>query len=191
NDKAVGIYSAATRISEVWYFYSKAISSSVSPSIYKAKEISETLYYQKIVNLNRLLILTSIFVAIPMTFVSRDIINLLFGNEYIEAGNILAIHIWASLFVCMGVATSPWFIAERLTHLSMYRTLMGAIINVVLNFFLIPKYAGIGAAIATIVAQATASFLIHATHQKTRKYFISKLNLSCLFNCSIWQDTSL
>jgi polysaccharide transporter, PST family len=47
-EKAVGIYSAATRISEIWYFIPMAIVSSVSPSIYAAKKISEEVYYQTI-----------------------------------------------------------------------------------------------------------------------------------------------
>ena len=52
-DKAVGVYSAATRISEIWYFIPMTVSSSVMPSIFKAKEISEELYYQRIGGLNR------------------------------------------------------------------------------------------------------------------------------------------
>ena len=52
-DKAVCVYSAATRISEIWYFIPMTVSSSVMPSIFKAKEISEELYYQRIGGLNR------------------------------------------------------------------------------------------------------------------------------------------
>lgn len=172
---AVGIYSAAVRISEVWYFIPTAIVSSATPSIYTAKDKSEELYYQRIEKLLRLLILVSIAIAVPMTFLSGTIITILFGNNYLEAGSILAIHIWASLFVFMGVATSPWFIAEGLTHLSFRRTLVGAIINVVLNLFLIPTYAGLGAAIATVISYAFAAFLMNALHPITNKLFIIQL----------------
>ncbi|MEO1187108.1 MAG: flippase, partial [Cyanobacteria bacterium J06636_27] len=40
-DSEVGIYSAAVRVSELWYFIPTAIVSSVAPSIYAAKEKSE------------------------------------------------------------------------------------------------------------------------------------------------------
>jgi polysaccharide transporter, PST family len=170
-DKSVGIYSAATRISEIWYFIPMTVSSSVMPSIFKAKEISEQLYYQRIGQLNRGLVWLSIAVAIIMTFIARPIVVLLFGNNYIESGAILAIHIWASVFVFTGVATSGWFIAENLTYLSLYRTLSGAIVNVLLNIFLIPMYGGLGAAIATIIAQAIASFISNGINPKTRKLF--------------------
>ena len=170
-DKAVGIYSAATRISEVWYFIPMTISSSVMPSIFQAKEIGEELYYQRIVKLNRVLTWLAFVVAIVMTFVSKPLIVMLFGASYLESGSILAVHIWASIFVFTGVATSGWFVAENLTHLSLYRTLSGAIINILLNIFLIPSYGGIGAAVATVIAQSVASFISNAVNPKTRKLF--------------------
>ena len=170
-DKAVGVYSAATRISEVWYFIPMTVSSSVMPSIFNAKEISEELYYQRIGGLNRGLTWLAIAVAIVMTFVSKPLIVMLFGNSYIESGTILAVHIWASVFVFSGVATSGWFIAENLSYLSLYRTLSGAIVNILLNIFLIPIYGGLGAAIATVIAQAVASFISNGVNPKTRKLF--------------------
>lgn len=177
-DKAVGLYSAATRISEVWYFIPMAIASSVSPAIYAAKEVSEALYYQRIKQFLRLLSLLSIVFAVPMSFLSGTIITVLFGKSYEASASILAIHIWASLFVFMGVGTSSWFIAEGLTQFALRRTIMGAITNVFLNIFLIPTYGGVGAAIATVISQAFASFLSNATHPKTRKIF--NLQVKCL-----------
>jgi polysaccharide transporter, PST family len=176
-EKAVGIYSAATRISEIWYFIPMAIVSSVSPSIYAAKKISEEVYYQKIKQLIRSMIWMSILVAVPMSFLSGTLVTTLFGSEYVESGHILAVHVWAAVFVFMGVATSPWFIAEGLNHLSFQRTLLGGITNIILNLLLIPFYQGMGAAIATVLSYAIAAFLANIFNSKTRKIFI--LQLKC------------
>lgn len=170
-NSAVGIYSAAAKISEVWYFIPTAISSSVAPKLYKFKEESETIYYRRLKQLIKLLVVLAFVIALPMTFISGNLINLLFGQSYIAAGSILAIHVWACIFVFMGIASSPWFVAEGLTHFSLRRTLAGAIINIVLNFLMIPKYGGVGAAIATVISQAVASFLGNAMHPQTRKIF--------------------
>ena len=170
-DKAVGLYSAATRISEVWYFIPMAIASSVTPAIYAAKEVSEALYYQRIEQFLRLLSGLAIVVAVPMSFLSGAIITILFGKSYEGSAYILAIHIWTSIFVFMGVGTSPWFIAEGLTQFALRRTIIGAVTNVFLNIFLIPAYGGVGAAIATVISQAFAAFFSNATHPKTRKLF--------------------
>ncbi|GAB4312151.1 MAG: flippase [Geminocystis sp.] len=177
---AVGLYSSATRISEVWYFIPTAIASSVAPSIYQAKKDgNESLYYQRIFRLLRVLNLIAISIALPMTFLSKPLILFLYGQEFMGAGIILAIHIWASLFVFMGVASSSWFIAEGLTDLSFRRTFLGAVTNVVLNLILIPKYAGGGAAIATVISQAIASFFSNASHVKTKKIF--QVQVSSIF----------
>ncbi len=174
-EKAVGVYSAATRISEAWYFIPTVVSSSIAPSIYAMKKISEEVYYQRIQKLIRTMALIPILVALPMTFLSTFIVTTLFGNEYIESGRILSVHIWAGVFVFMGVATAPWFIAERLNRLSFQNTLLGAMMNVVLNFILIPYYHEIGAAIATIISQAVSAFLANILHPKTRKIFLVQL----------------
>lgn len=170
-DSEVGIYSAAVRISELWYFIPSAIVSSVAPAIYTAKERSDDLYYKRITQLLRLLTYISLAIAIPMTFFSTNLVLIMFGSEYAAAGSILAVHIWTSVFVFMGLATLPWFIAEGLNHVSLGKTLLGAILNVILNFLLIPQYAGIGAAYATIISQAVAAFLGNAIDRRTHKLF--------------------
>ncbi|MEH2140644.1 flippase [Nostoc sp.] len=167
----VGIYSAAVRVSEIWYFIPGAIVSSVAPSIYAAKEKSESLYYKRIGQLLSLMTCISLGIALPMTFLSEKIIIVMFGSGYAEAGPILSVHIWTSLFVFMGLATSPWFIAEGLNHVSLGKTLFGAILNIILNLFLIPKYGGLGAASATIISQAAATFICNAFDSRTQKIF--------------------
>ena len=169
--ESVGLYSAAAQISEVWYFIPMSLAASVAPSIYAAKKIGQGPYLQRLKKLISTLTLVSIAFAIPIALLSQPIILVIFGPEFIQSAPILSVHIWASLFVFTGVATGPWFIAEGLSNLAFYRTLMGSIINITLNFLLIPIYGSVGAAIATIIAQFTAAFLSHAIHPKTRIIF--------------------
>jgi PST family polysaccharide transporter len=125
-DEAVGIYSAATQISEIWYFIPMTIMASVFPAIIDAKKQGEIIYYERLQRLYDLMVWLSVLIAIPMTFIAAPLITLLYGNAYEEAGKVLAIHIWASVFVFLGVASSQWFIAENRQILSLQRTLAGA-----------------------------------------------------------------
>lgn len=175
-DKAVGLYASATRISEIWYFIPTTISSSIAPLIYKAKSAgNERLYYQLIENLLRTLSAIALIIAIPIGFISKQLILSLFGNEYADSAQILNIHIWSSIFVFIGVGSSSWFIAENLLHLTLRRTLMGAVMNIILNYFLIPIYGGVGAAIATVISQAIASWLSNIFNPCSRKLFFIQL----------------
>lgn len=172
DDRAVGIYTAATRISEAWYFIPTVIVSSVTPSIYQARERSETDYYRRVGRLLHLLNRIAIAVAIPVTLLSPAIIQLCYGPGYAQSSAVLTVHIWASIFVFMGVATLPCFVVDGLTTLTLRRTLLGAIVNVILNLLLIPHYTVIGAAIATVISQAIASYVSHAFHPRTLKLFL-------------------
>jgi PST family polysaccharide transporter len=175
-DDAVGIYSAAVRISEVWYFIPMVIVASTFPSILEAKKHSERQYYQRLQQLYDLMVLISIGIALPMTFLSTPLVTALFGQEFASAGPVLGIHIWASVFVFLGVASSKWFVVENRQILSFQRTALGAAVNIVFNFLLIPKFGAIGAAVATVVAQVTAAWLVDALQPITRKMFFMKMS---------------
>lgn len=175
-DETVGIYSAAVRVSEIWYFVPMAIVTSVFPSILEKKKQNEQQYYDMLQRLYDLMVWLAIFVALPMTFLSTAIVTLLFGDAYIQAGPVLAIHIWAAVFVFLGVASGKWFIAENRQILSLQRTMVGAIANVILNFFLIKKFGLLGAAIATVLAQFCAALLYDLAQKETRHMFIMKLS---------------
>jgi PST family polysaccharide transporter len=170
-EEAVGIYSAAARISEVWYLVPMAIVASVSPRIIAAREVSKSLFYERIVELFRVVAALSLVIALLMTVMGNHIILWLYGSEYAAAGQVLVIHIWAVPFVFLGVAQGPWTLAENMTRHALMRTVLGALTNVCLNSWLIPKQGVIGAAIATVISQALASVLLNAVTHETRRIF--------------------
>jgi PST family polysaccharide transporter len=170
-EKSVGIYSAAVKISELWYFVPGAIVASVFPSIVQAKEISEQVYYQRIQKIFNVLALLAYSVAIPVTFLSTRIVTLIYGEYYAEAGPILTVHIWTGLFVSLGMARETWLTTEGLMKFSAATATVGAIVNIVLNYFLIDRYGGLGAAVATVTAQIVAAYGVGAFYAPTRKIF--------------------
>lgn len=175
-DEAVGIYSAAIRISEVWYFIPMAIVASVFPAIIEAKKWSEGLYYARLQRLYDLMAVISVLVALPMTLFSGSLIAMLFGIKFSAAGTVLAIHIWAGVFVFLGVASGNWFIAENLQKLIFQRTVCGAVANIILNLLLIPKFGVNGAAVALLISQAVASWVFDGFQKATRNLFFMKLS---------------
>lgn len=169
----VGIYATAVRISELWYFIPVSIAGSVFPQIVRLKEQAKPgVLHERMQHLYDLMALLSYGVAIPMTFLAEPIISLLFGHEYLPAAGILQIHIWAFVFVSLGVARGKWLVAEDYVRFSMVSTLLGAIVNVALNWVLIPVSEGAGAAWATLVSQAVAAYFTCLLLAKTRGTFL-------------------
>lgn len=170
-NRAVGLYSAALRFSEIWYFIPTVIVSSVMPSLTQARQESEVKYLQRIQQLLNNLVKVAYAIAIPMTFISTYLMTSLYGQTYKEAGTILAIHIWTAVFVFLGVGMSPWVINDNMFRFSLFQTSLGAIINIVLNSIFIPHWGVIGAAIATLVSQVFAAYFALLATKKTRVIF--------------------
>jgi len=182
-EKAVGLYAAATRVSEVWYFIPMAIVSSVSPAIIRSRDNPEV-YYQRIRKLFSLMTLIAVGIGSGIALGSHWIIHTLYSAAFDSAGPVLAVHVWASVFVFMGVAQSPWDISENLLTLGFYRTLAGAVANVLLNLVLIPRYAAMGAAIATVISYAIAGVFANAFDLRTRPIFF--LQLKSFLPVKLW-----
>ncbi|MDN3510998.1 MAG: flippase [Candidatus Jettenia sp. CY-1] len=151
-DKEVGLYSAAVRLAEVWYFIPVSIVSSIFPNIVEAKQISESFFYEKLQKLYNVMVFLAYIVAIPTTFLSNLAIKLLYGEAYGKAGALLSVLVWASLFVNLGVARSSFLTTMNWTKAHFLTVFLGCLINVILNYFLIPVYEGMGAAISTCIA---------------------------------------
>lgn len=179
-NSAVGIYTSATKLTEIWYMIPMVIVSSVFPAIVQSKDQDEQLYQRRITRLFSLMAAISLLIAIPMSLCSNWVIAAMYGAAYQAAGPVLAVHIWASLFVFYGVAQGPWNLTENLTRLAMVRIVIGASVNILLNFWMIPAYGALGAAMATVVSQALAAVFLNALHKKTRPIFYCQLK-SLLF----------
>ncbi|TZF85829.1 flippase (plasmid) [Pedobacter sp. BS3] len=182
--REVGIYSAAAKISESWYFIPVAIVTSVFPAIINARKTDLNRYNKRLQNLYDLLVGISLPTAIIISLFANDIIHLLYGNRYEGAGLMLSIHIWSGIFVFLGSASTQYLLVEGYTTIAFVRTTVGAAINVLLNLWLIPLYGGVGASAATLVAYAVATFFI-LTLSSTRKQGL--LMLESLFLISIFR----
>jgi O-antigen/teichoic acid export membrane protein len=148
----VGIYSAAVRLAEAWYFIPIAVVGSVFPSIVEAKAISDELFYGRLQKLYNLMALMAYIVAIPVTFMGEWLVTILFGPAYARAGPMLAVLIWAGMFTNLGVARSSFLTTMNWTRIHFMTVSLGCIINVALNFLLIPIYGGMGAVVASCIA---------------------------------------
>jgi PST family polysaccharide transporter len=170
-EEEVGIYAATARISEFAYFLPMIFIASVGPSIARARATDVELYKAHMFRIFCYLTAASLTIAAATVVVGGRLATFLYGTEYARVGKILVVHIFASLFVFLGVGESLWTVNEALEKLAMYRTVAGAIVNVVLCFVLIPRYGALGAAWATLVAYAVASTVGNLFHRDTRPVF--------------------
>ncbi len=152
-DTSVGHYSAALKLSEVWYTIPIAIMNSATPIITKSFTTDLSQYYVRLQKLFNLMTFIGLGLAIPTTFLAPLIIQVIYGKEYLVSATILSIHIWTSILVGWGLLKDMILVTQGLVKIILVTTLVGAICNVLLNLTLIPYYYGVGAAWATLISQ--------------------------------------
>jgi O-antigen/teichoic acid export membrane protein len=167
--KQVGLYAAAVRLSEAWYFIPMVITSSVFPVIINAKKKSDALYYRRLQNLYDLMVWLAVAIALPTSLLAPWVIRVLYGDVFLPAAGALSIHVWAGVFVFFGVARGKWLIVENLQRKSFQYIALGGLVNIVLNSYLIPLYGINGAAIATLGGQFVAAYFAALFFKITRK----------------------
>ena len=164
----VGYYSVAMRLIEAVAFIPMLLKSSLYPSIQSAKIQSKALYQDRLLNFYRLNFLLFLVLAIPIFIFAEPIIVLLFGIEYQPAGVLLALLSIRLFFANMGVARGTYIVTENLMKFSMFTMILGTIVNIYLNYVLIPNYGARGAIVATIVSFFTTIYLVDIFYSKTR-----------------------
>lgn len=171
NLEEVGVYSVAAKLSEAWYFFPTVIVSSLFPKLLELRKKDEVKFKARFQQLFDFLFTIALILAIVVTFIAESLINFLYGTDFGEAAVILSIHIWAGIFIFMRAAFSKWILVEDAIAFSMITQGSGALTNIVLNLIFIPLYGGIGAAIATILSYAMASYFSLFFYKKTRSVF--------------------
>lgn len=168
SEAAVGIYSSAVRLSEVWFFLPTAIVTSLFPAIIKAKQENPSMYNDMLQKIYYLLFYLSVALALIVMLIGTPLINIAYGAQYADGAIILKVHIWTAVFVFMRALLSKWLINENLLLFSFVSHGLGALSNIVLNLILIPIYGGIGAAIGTLLSFSVSTVLFTFFSKKTR-----------------------
>ena len=152
--------------------------------------IGSTIFYQKrpmpsMFKLN-LVALMDIF-----TILGEKIISLLYGSNFGSATIVLKILIWSALFMVLYSAGLRALMAVKKAKKLAVLTGIGMLLNLILNFLLIPSYAERGAAISILATEMVVFFgIFYLLHQELQFRFQSllvpggKIGLSGVFMAS-------
>ena len=166
----VGFYSVVVKLAEFGNFFPAIIIGSIFPAIVLVSKNKEKFNY-RVRSLYSILIYLSIVFAVVLTLGSDLIINLLYGAEYLAAIPILRIYAWSLVPFFIIIALNEYFVIAKLTKFALLTSVVGAIVNIVLNFILIPTNGIFGAAVATLVSYSVIVFIL-LLFSKTRSHFV-------------------
>ena len=148
----VGYYSGATRFIYPFMFISGAFMTAIFPSLAKHAEDNEkfkSIQYLALYYLGGIGILLSTF----LYFWSDILFQLFLDTKYNESIPVFKVLVWYLAIVFIYGSISNNLVAKNKVKFLVYLNLIMIILNIVLNFFLIPVYGAKGAAMATIVCE--------------------------------------
>ena len=177
NSESLGFYAAASLLSSLWHFLPVTLVAALAPHFSKLYDRSLADFYTELGRIFRLFFFIGLIASIVTNIAASFLINQLFGSHYKPAIDILRVHVLTNIFICLGVAQTLWLVNKGLGRLSVYRTLIGAILSVVLNYIFIEKYGLITVAWIAVVAQAGSAVISNAIFAP--KIFI--LQLAAMF----------
>ncbi len=154
-DEAVGLYSVASKIKWLLLMLITSGSAVLLPRLSLYVSNKERDKFNKILkDTTSLILMISIPMAIYFIFMAKDSIKLLGGESFLEAT--FTMQILMPILIISGFSNimgNQILLPLNKEKYFMYAVTVGAIINLILNVFLIPIYGISGAAIATLVAE--------------------------------------
>lgn len=187
DERSVGIYSVAVKLTGIWIFVTVAITQSVFPSLVSTRKKDKALFLKRLQQLYDVLIKIAVVVCILYTIFASYFVPLLFGSEYTESSHILVLYIWSIVFVFLSNASWGFYLNENLEKFSSIRLVIGAIVNISLNVFFIEWYGLVGAAYATLISYAISGYFVNALFRKTRiNFYLQTRAFLNIFKLNTW-----
>ena len=183
----IGIYTVGYKFSNIINgFIITPLGKAISPMLFKQFAESQEKYKKNMARIFKYYWLVMFTLAIAYFVVLREIFQLIIGMEYIEGYNIIAIVLFG--IVLWGVTTNilgATVVMKEKTGKMFLFTSISVLVNIGLNFILIPKYGMYGAAVATLISYILQFIMIFVYTQKlvfiTYDYkFIFKSSFICL-----------
>lgn len=165
----LGQYSAALRLVSVFAFVPMVIQTVAAPEIARAKRDDEMIYRRRLHNLYRLMFGLFVLTAVVLIVLGPSVTRLLFGDAYGQAAALIPLLAFRLFFTNFGLARSIYLTNEGLLRFGLLTSVVGAGVNLALNFVLVPHWGAKGAILASMISFGVTIFGLDVVQPKTRK----------------------
>ena len=157
--RETGLYTAAVTCVTMGQFVYVALVDSARPVILRCRE-DETLFGKQMSRLYGAVLYLAMLQGVVFILGAPWIVAILYGDAYMGAVPVLRVLSIYFVFSCMGLVRNVWILAREQQHWLWRLNLGGAVVNILLNLWWIPRAGALGAAAASLVTQAFANFLL-------------------------------
>jgi O-antigen/teichoic acid export membrane protein len=167
SDLVLGNYVASVRLTELINLFPIAVMASMFPVL--AQAVGEEDRFLQYLRLSFRSLMALVFgVCVFVTLFSGLLVSWVYGVKFAAAGPSLAVLIWSEVPVFFGVVLVNGLVAKNLQNYLPFSTGIGAVMNVVLNLYFIPRWGAVGSAWATNISYTLAAILLFFLFPRTR-----------------------
>ena len=141
----------------------------MQPTILRLYSVDYKQFERKNKQLYAIVFYVSCFVSVIFVLIGEPAIVLIYGDAYQPAAWPLRIVTWYTAFSYLGVARNAWIVCENKQRYLKYMYCGATVLNVVLNYFLIPVWGASGAALASLITQIFTSIIIPLFFKEMRR----------------------
>ena len=152
--KSAGLYAAAVRLSEVWYFIPLAFITSFYPRLVESHASGGSSYRDNLAVLYGVTTVIGAGASLLLVITAPLVVPLLYGNTYKESVAVLMVHAPSGFFLALSFASGRHLLAENMARFLTLRSIVAGAVNIVLTCILTRYYGIVGAAIATTISYA-------------------------------------
>lgn len=172
DDANVGYFSVATRFVEILIFIPMILAQTISPVLTKIRTQSEQEYIRKSQQFMNMSLWVSMLAAATTSAISYWLVLYLFGEAYLPAVIILQIMSFKVASLALSNTAGSMLVIEGLQKYAIWRDVLGCVVCVALNWYLLPRYGVVAAAIISIISNITAGYLADAIVPAYRHLFV-------------------
>jgi O-antigen/teichoic acid export membrane protein len=159
-EEEVGVYSIGVILSGIFAILIGPIQNSIYPKMIELYRENYEKYYNFFLLSNTMITQLYLFLTFLSIIVIKWLFKYVYEPEYNPAIMVYSILAFSIFIKANGSLQTSHMTIKGITQKSFYKTFLSLILNVILNALLIPKYGINGAAIATLVTQFMALFVI-------------------------------
>ena len=155
----VGYFSVAAKFVEVMIFIPATIAHTISPILVQMLDKSREIYTVKAQQYLNITVWVSILCSIGVSVISYWIVLHTFGTQYLHAAAILQVLSFKMVSVALSNGGGIMVIVERLQKWVFFRDVLGCLVCIGLNWWLLPLYGAMAAAFVAIAANLAAGYV--------------------------------
>ena len=155
----VGYFSVAAKFVEVMIFIPATIAHTISPILVQMLDKSREIYAVKAQQYLNITVWVSILCSIGVSVISYWIVLHTFGTQYLHAAAILQVLSFKMVSVALSNGGGIMVIVERLQKWVFFRDVLGCLVCIGLNWWLLPLYGAMAAAFVAIAANLAAGYV--------------------------------